>query len=531
MSQQEIPNTLRSLPYISHSFTLSSTLISGGARVIENDLHWLVGRNFLKLNSIRSDIIVRQILPSFCGLLVAFSYSFVLKSFANGGPIISDEWGYLGPTRNSLASDMPISLGGNHLYSYFVLLVTDTTPLSDQMGYVLFNLLFLFLSMIVFCILIDRAILRVKILVCSTLGLSGTTLFVSTLMPEILTVFLSLISLLFLRYISLAPRIFLFGLLSIAFLGPFIKVHSVLLSCAILIQLIVLVTKLKFEERMRMLFVTLFAVFFAGTILFFTIERNSYSGYVSIKVSPDLTFSSLIVFFLLLLCSFSILCMISGRGFLALEIDDVGVTERTFIRTYSLVTVVTFSYFSWSVASLGSFEENRLHGRYFLPLLFVLLTYSFNFQYQNKARMRTNTLLTFLSAGFLIISGFTYLNIYPWDAPFLFGLSTGQSPWGWQLGTFSPLTLLLLSFLFLIFVLLLLRHPIRPLQALNVALVLALTVSSSLGVSAWVRINGGGTPGQAIDWAVANPAAECYPTIYPEYVVNSNRTVAIPPCN
>jgi hypothetical protein len=61
-------------------------------------------------------------------------------------------------------------------------------------------------------------------------------------------------------------------------------------------------------------------------------------------------------------------------------------------------------------------------------------------------------------------------------------------------------------------------------------MILALTFSSTIGVSEWVKFNGDGTPGEAIDWALSNPQAECYPSNFPEFVVHSNMSVSLPRC-
>lgn len=506
-------------------------MISGGARVIGNDPHWLVGRNFVNLNSLRSDIILRQILPSFCGLLVAFSYSFVLKSFANGGPIISDEWGYLGPTRNSSTSNLPITTAGNHLYSYLILFFTNNSPLSQQIGYVLFNLFLFFGTLIVFCALIDTVGIRRKILVCSTIGISGTTLFISALMPEILTIFLCVVSLFFLRYLTISPKIFTFLLLLISLLGPFVKIHLILLSIALIAQLVVIFFTASIRLRVDMLLGGSFSGLVSILLLFFTIDRNSYISYSSKVTAVEFTFSSLLNLFLLILCAISMICLLTGRSFMALEIDGAGRTERVFIRTLTLGSVVTFSYFSWFASSLGAFEENRLHGRYFLPLIFVLLTYIVDYQSEDVKRLRINLSISFLSLCFLLVSGLSYLNIYPWDVPFLFGLFSGKSPWGWEFGKVPPLFIFLLLFLLFAFAFLLVFVGRNATVSINVAMILALTFSSTIGVSEWVKFNGDGAPGAAIDWALANPTAECFPATFPEYAVNTNLIRVLSPCD
>ena len=67
--------------------------------------------------------------------------------------------------------------------------------------------------------------------------------------------------------------------------------------------------------------------------------------------------------------------------------------------------------------------------------------------------------------------------------------------------------------------------------SINVAMILALTFSSTIGVSEWVKSNGDGAPGAAIDWALANPTAECFPATFPEYAVNTNLIRVLSPCD
>jgi hypothetical protein len=474
--------------------------------------------------------IIERYFPAIFGAMISSSLAVFWKFLALGGPIISDEWSYFHPVKELAKNNEIISYVGGILYSYTVLLTTTSGPLSKQYGYVFFNIILIFGIYLMLNEYLIKLRFATRLLVFTILGFSGFSLYGATLMPEIITVFLTILGLFLLLKMQKYPRSVLVGLILLITIMPFVKIHLILVSLSLLTQLCVFVWRNNRGHFYTYISTCLFSIFILlGLANYFAKGRNSYSYYLSARDGFQFSYTDIFTFAFLFFGAVCLILIFSGHALFSMCQSRQFLNIEVFLVTLSLLSLLFFTYFSVSVKSLGIFEANRLHGRYFLPLIFVLLPTAIKQLYASKS-------FGLIWIRFLLFGCFSIyalstklVNFYPWDDPFYVGISSGKTPYGWTMGGPSPILVMVGIALFSYFACLMMGHDRT--KGLIASIFIGLSLSSSVVTTQWIYINRVTAPGESILWAINHAGESCYPVKYPGFTVEANVVQKIIPCS
>lgn len=474
------------------------------------------------LDKLRQSKQIYKLAPVFITGLFTAIMAMIWKQISYGGPIISDEWAYFEPIQHGRIQDSKISTTGNFVFNLILDYLTTKAPIYEQVIYVVFNLLCFIAILLIVNELVLFLNFKSRLALLSIISFSGVTIYISTVLPEITAILLALSGLLMLIKFNKHQMIYTIGITGLTFVAPFIKTHLLLFSFALFLQLLLNIRRTK---RVRLLATSFFVLCVLILLLRFFWKYNSYDYYLGVGKALDLDISSMGSFALLTLSTIALLTIFGAQSVIASEH-----TVSVFLIIYLVLNVMVFSIFNWTAGSLGSFELNRLHGRYFLPLIFVMLPIAVKRCAIEVGFGRKWLLGIAISCTALIIFQLTFLNIYPWDDPFFIGLSQGKSPHGWELGGYSPLLFLILVFTSTVFLIRFLNWQVTS-NIILYCFFLSLATSSSIGVTEWVLINKKGAAGQGIVWVKENKNSDCYPADFPSFVIRMNVSNAIKECN
>jgi hypothetical protein len=93
------------------------------------------------INRTERKVISSKYTPVYISSLAAIVMSVYWKISSLGGPIISDEWTYLEPIRNTSTDGYIISNTGNYVFNFIIQNLINQNPISQQYSYLLFNLI------------------------------------------------------------------------------------------------------------------------------------------------------------------------------------------------------------------------------------------------------------------------------------------------------------------------------------------------------------------------------------------------------
>lgn len=471
-----------------------------------------------------------RFLPPLVGSLVSLGLALFWKFLARGGPIISDEWGYLEPSRNIGTNSLPITRTGNFIYAIWIHWTTTATPLATQYLYVLAQGCLFFVSMLILNELVISVERKKKFLLFLLIGSSGVSLYMATLMPEIFCIFWALCGVYFLSKLKDSPVLSSSFLSVLICFGPFIKIHLAILSVALLIQWVYTIREnaRTFKYKLIGLFTSI-SIICAGFITSYE-RKISFSSYTTLNSHFHLLAPKYQNYPVLLISGMALLAIFGGTVvFQRIHIYQNN-NLQIFLFTLTILTLLLITYFSWSASSIESFEAGRVHGRYFLPLIFVYLPFAINGIHADQSCARMWLVGLTLGTSALVCLSAYFLNIYPWDDPFFFGLSTGKSPWGWNLGRISPILIFIGLFCLLLAFSALHKKKAFTHYTILIFFLISLLISSTIGTTEWILVNRDSSIGNSIRWALANQNAKCFPSEYPQFSVASNFNKNIPIC-
>ncbi len=443
------------------------------------------------------------------------------------GPLISDETAYLSSTRKGISQKPNFGI-----YDEILAIITTNQPLSSQWLYVIVN-----------CVLLSWAILLVtnelpetfgrfpRYFILGVIACSGIAMYCATVMPEIIILFLASLLIYCLRNQSLSIQIRQLLIISVICVGPLIKPHFLIVTLALILAH--LETLLRRQNKFKKKDFSAAAIIVAIVAgLTYNISANStaigiYNDHFQ-KFSIDInTLRDMTLQIVIALLLFSIL--FSGPNLIKYSKTYL---EKIYIRNLFLITLIIYGFFSAEAGSLGEFEANRFHGRYYLMLMFSIVPLMLNKVAKENGFYRVWLLIIGASSSILLLLQIEFLNIYPWDDPFFSGLFIGTTPWGWTIGTRPILLTLVVFSLFMMLNLVMLRI-FRKNSGFKSAVSIwfvVLVLSSNLHNLAWLQLNKVSIQGQSIRYALDNPNLKCVPSGFLSIYVNPNVERYVPDC-
>jgi hypothetical protein len=466
-------------------------------------------------------------LPPIIGGLFTFLLALYFKFLAQGGPIISDEWGYLKSGRDFGILRAPITETGNYLFSYFSHVTVGGGVIHSSYTYLLVNCLAALGIYLVINEMIHSIGPFVRSYLFVMMSLAGIGIYSAVLMPEVISCFLSVLSVYLISSISEHASFKLILLGFICILAPSLKIHSILLTISLFCAILVLSLVSRNPRYFIIFFVAAIVTYLANYPL---IRRSSLGFYISKSNSIGFDLMTCLNYSYNIFLIILVFTAIFGDYFFNFTKNEPQIEIRVLLKVQIVLTILVFGYFNMSISKYNAFESNRLHVRYLLPLFTMLIPLYIKYLNKNYLTQKRNMYISVCSFTILFTLQHISLNLYPWDDALFFALSTGTSKFGWKLGGPSPVTIFIFLF-FAAIVILTFRKVEMTAKVIYSTTLSSVVISSFIGISVWVTGNQASIYGEAIRWAKTNHEQPCYPKDFPDFVILSNVNKVIKPCN